>query len=141
MTIRVATPEDFDQVFQLAMTFANHSPYSQFTKDYVIEGMVKSMLDKPITEAIVLIGDGGLLVGHSTPFIYGDCKSAAELCWWVDEDKRKTGLGKELIEAFEYWAKQNGCKLITMVSLDESIDKYYEKRGYQLQERVYMKEI
>jgi GNAT superfamily N-acetyltransferase len=86
---------------------------------------------------------GGIIV----PYIYDNYSQAIELCWWVDEDVRHTGLGKELLQAFEDWAKEEGCKYITMISLaapnqeHDQVGKVYEKLGYSLMERTYMKEI
>lgn len=141
MIIRVATPEDFEQVYTLAMNFALASPYHEFVIPETVADFTKAMLAKPTNEAIVLIADGGLIAGVAQAFQFGQVKAAAEVGWWVDPDKRKDGLGQELIEALEYWAERLGCAFITMVSLDDQLGKYYEKRGYKLQERVYMKEL
>jgi len=139
MTIRVATPEDFDQVYSLAMNFAMASPYKDFVMEDTVANFTKALLENQ--DAIVLIEDGGMIAGIAQPFQFGQTLVAAEVAWWVDPNKRREGLGQKLIEAFEYWASKRGCAFVTMVSLDDQLGEYYLKRGYRLQERVYMKEF
>jgi len=141
MTIRVATLEDLKTLEKMAFKFISVSPYAEMSDTNVIKDFILTLLKTPANQAIILIGDGGMIGGITMPFLYGTGKMATEVAWWVDEDKRNTGLGKELIEAFEYWAEKAGCKFITMVSLDEDLGKYYEKRGYTLHERSYLKVI
>ena len=78
-----------------------------------------------------------------SPSLYSKDRVALEILWWVEPDARKTGLGKELLEAFEYWAKNIAqCSIIAVSSLDdESLDKFYNKKGYKLTEKTYMKVI
>lgn len=92
-------------------------------------------------DGVIFIGDGGFLAGTITPFVYGFNYCATELAWWIEEDKRGNGIGKELIEAFEQWAKEKGCSMVTMVSIDDSVGKFYESTGYRLKERVYVKDL
>jgi len=92
-------------------------------------------------DKIIFISEHGMLVGMLSEFIYGDCLIATELAWWVDPEYRGTSEGKELLTSFEGWAKDKGCKYITMISLDEGLGKYYEKCGYLLTERSYMREL
>ena len=140
--IRIAGLSDIDQVTEMAMKFATTTNYADFVVESKVKEVVKSMLEKNIMEAIVLINDGvGLIAGTVIPFTYGHALMATEVAWWVDPEHRKTKAGIELLEAFEHWAKTVGCKLITMSCLDNKIAKYYTKKGYHLTERAYMKEI
>lgn len=148
MTIRVATSEDYNQLLEMLLKFAASSTYSHLYKEEVISDWLKICLDKPITESIFLVGDGGCLLGSMSQLFGTDVKTAAEIVWWVDPSKRKNGLGTELRDAFEYWAKANGAKVITSGyprtengKMEKLIDKYLKKRGYVLQEYTYMKEI
>jgi GNAT superfamily N-acetyltransferase len=106
-------------------------------------GTLTRVLKQFLQENSVFIAENGhgMLVGMKRPFIYGVCDTAIELSWWVDEEYRNTGLGKELLKAFEDWAKENNCKFMTMVSLDDHAGHLYEKLGYTLAERTYMKVI
>lgn len=141
--LRIATYEDLPIVSRMAESFISNSPY----RGHFDMGMVDGVLSKLITaedprDGVVLLhGDQGMLAGMASPFIYGPHYMATELGWWVEPEARKTGIGKELILAFEEWARRVGCTLITMISLDDRVSEYYEKNNYQLTERAYMKEL
>lgn len=68
---------------------------------------------------------------------------ATELFWFVDP--RFRGIGKNLVVAFEEFAKERGCKGTIMThladSMAESLSKFYVKNGYSLMECNYFKEI
>lgn len=102
--------------------------------------MVHPLTDK--TKQIVLIYDDvGFLAGLATPSLFGDIRQATEMAWWVEPSERGKEAGGELLKAFEFWAKKVGCKLVTMISLNDKVGKYYEKNGYKLYERAYVKEV
>lgn len=53
---------------------------------------------------------------------------------WVDEKYRKQGLGKELIAKAEQWAKQKGCKAVTVFTLkDWPVCGWYQKLGFKIE--------
>jgi len=68
---------------------------------------------------------------------------ACEMFWYVAQEKRGEGLS--LLDAFEKWAKDEGCKYINMTyladSMPEIIKRIYERRGYTLAEVAYKKEV
>lgn len=142
MSIKIATIEDLDLVVSLAMKFAQASPYATYATEEDMRQLAKQIIEGPKENGIVLLyEDFGMIAGVARKFIYGYPYGATELAWWVDEDKRGTKAGVELLEAFEHWAKKVGCLYITMTSLDDQIGNYYEKKGYKLCERAYMKQI
>lgn len=51
---------------------------------------------------------------------------------YVDPEKRKGGIGKKLIEAYENFAKENGCVMSFVDTTKASAPKFYEKQGYEL---------
>lgn len=142
--IHVANANDVDLLVALGTKFGEASPY----KDYYTEAKIRqiavlSTTTLMNTNYIAFVDDDkqGMIVGVTTPFILGDVTTATEIAWWVNPEARKTTLGKHLHQAFEEWAKDKGCKLITMISIDDTLGSYYEKCGYKLTERAYMKEI
>lgn len=139
--LKIATKEDKDIIQSLALNFVNTSPYKDVYSTASIIKLMDQILTGDQTKAIILLhGTDGMIVGVASDFPYGEFKMATELAWWVNEDKRSTGVGKELIDAFEYWAKEvAGCKGITMGSLDQPLDDYYTSRGYTLTERNFVK--
>ncbi len=77
-----------------------------------IEDICASMSD----EAFVAEQSGGDLCG----FVEVAIRSRADGCdsgpvgyiegWYVNEDVRRLGVGRKLIEAAEAWARSNGCR-------------------------------
>jgi GNAT superfamily N-acetyltransferase len=65
---------------------------------------------------------------------------AIETVWYVHPEYRGGGL--KLLNAFDRWAKEEGCKKKAMIHLEDSLPdklkKIYEKKGYQLVESHYM---
>lgn len=140
--MKVATPEDFDAVHSMCLKFMEASGYSAFTDPDVLKDVIAHYLSADPTGYIVLLDDNGFIAGSTQRFPFGKVKIAAETAWWVNEEARKTGVGKELMGAFEYWAKNvAGCDMVVMTSLDEGVEKIYKKNGYKLYERAYMKVI
>lgn len=140
--IRIATIEDLDVAVSLGMKFAQASPYVDYIDEPSVRAVLQEVIEGPQENGIVLLcEDYAMIFGVARKFIYGPITGATELAWWVNEDQRGTSVGKELFEAFEYWAKRVGCLTITMTSLDDQVGSYYEKKGYRLLERAYVKQI
>lgn len=141
--MKIATIEDHDEVLGMAMKFMSLTEYTEYSNEETISNLINTILTGEQNSMIILLKPGvGFLAGMSSPFVFGPHFIASEIAWWINEDKRKTGAGAELIEAFEYWAKNvAGCTLITLTGLDDDIGKFYEKKGYKLYERAYMKQL
>lgn len=139
--MKIATPEDIAVVKAMAMKFLAVSGYQEFGDEETITNLITNIVeDQPTSSIIILSPDVGFIVGAVSQFPFGRCLIATEIAWWVEEDKRGTGEGLKLLEAFEYWAKNVAeCKLVSMSSLDKTVEKYYKKNGYKLYERAYMK--
>jgi|SRR6185503_434255 len=138
--MRIATPEDFSTVKEMVMDFIKVSGYNDYADQDVLDALIFNMLAGPQNEKIIILTDGGFLAGRATQFPFGKHLIASEIAWWVNPDSRGNKEGTQLLEAFEFWAKEKaGCSLITMTSLSETIGEIYEKKGYKLYERAYMK--
>ena len=70
---------------------------------------------------------------------------AVETIWFVDPADRDMGVGTQLLNAFEEWAKSEGCHKVAMIHLSDSypeiLEQYYVSKGYQLMEKHYVKDI
>jgi GNAT superfamily N-acetyltransferase len=140
--IRIATIEDLDLIYSMAKEFAKQSPYTEFVNyDYLLE-MIKDFINSPNEDKIILLNaDKGMLAAMVTPFMFGNVILGVEVAWWVSPEHRNSNVGKELIEAFEFWAKKVGCHSTTLACMDIDLEKFYQKRGYTKYESVYMKEL
>lgn len=140
MDIRIATIEDTPKLLSMALEFIKTTKYKY--NEETLEKLILDLMSMDKTKAIILMTDDGMIGGVANQFIFGKHNTATEVAWWVSPEKRSSGLGKQLIEAFEYWAKNVAkCDTVTMVALDDKLGKVYEKNGYELYERAYMKEV
>lgn len=141
--IKIATTEDVAEILDMSKQFMSTTGYTKYSDEQTIANLIETIVTGPQDEMIILLIPGvGFLAGQSSPFAFGPHLLASEIAWWINEDQRKTGAGAELIEAFEYWAKNVArCSIISLTSLDDSVGKFYEKKGYTLHERAYMKEL
>jgi hypothetical protein len=141
--IKIATLEDLPEILEMGMKFVSKTGYDKYSDEQTIENLIRTVITGQQNEMIILLIPGvGFIGGQTSPFAFGPHLLASEIAWWINEDKRKSGAGIELIDAFEYWAKHvAGCTIITLTSLDDKVGKVYEKKGYKLHERAYMKEL
>lgn len=94
-------------------------------------------------------GDGeiiGVVGGLKYPFLNNrDWIIGSELLWWIEPQYRDSGLGKKMLAAIEEAARDAGCQLWVMVTLEnvepEKAGAIYQKLGYTLTEHSYMKEL
>lgn len=146
MTLKLATVEDTGAVIEMAMAFAKVSPYKDFPmeREKIEELVLQLMRDRNKTVVILYMHNDkpvGMIAGMSSEMMFSRETIASEVIWWVEPGfrSRKT---LALKEAYEYWAKRIGAKYIQMANLDDQkIERYYERTGYKLTERAYLKVI
>jgi GNAT superfamily N-acetyltransferase len=97
-------------------------------------------------ETIFTDGESGMIAFIVFPmFMNHSHLVAQELFWWVDEDKRGTKLGLELLDRAEKEAEKLGAKDMLMLSLNDlngdKVNKLYESKGYKPREVTYMRAL
>lgn len=85
----------------------------------------------------------GMLGAMKIPDLHTGERLGIEIFWFVSESRRSKGL--LLVKAFEGWGKENRCSRLIMAYMQdlmpEKLEKLYEKLGYTLMEKSYVKEI
>jgi len=140
MTVREATPEDFDAILQIGKRFHEFSPWRDrpFSED-ATRDMLHRLVDSE--DAVLFWNGSGILGGLVAPIYFGGGTVAQELFWFADAN------GRELLDAFEAWASQKGAAGVLMISLsldertDARMDRLYKRRNYRLRERNYYKDL
>ena len=127
--LRIATIDDFNLIREMADEFVETLAYGKWCHGKDIDNVINNFLTEDNSTHIILLhGDDGMLWGTLGKFPFGPYVVATEFAWWVRVDKRKGKVGSELLEAFEEWARRVGADMVHMISLDERVGKYYEKK-------------
>jgi GNAT superfamily N-acetyltransferase len=139
--LKIATIEDLPEISEMSMKFMSETGYTEFSDQETIDNLIKSIVTSEGNERIIILEPGvGFLAGCAVPFVFGPHLLATEIAWYVVPEERGKKIGSEFLHAFEYWAREKaGCTMITMICLDDRLDKFYNNEGYKLYERSYMK--
>lgn len=148
--LKIATLKDLADIKRMAKSFFLSSIYSD--KEYdddKVNDIILELLHDPTNRVIIL----GVLEGKPIaqlaatvqPLIFNTSRIATEVLWWVDDDHRRSGVGQQLIDAFEYWAtniaKADYTQLCSLNGdMVDPVGKHYEKIGYTLIEKAYLKQ-
>ena len=83
----------------------------------------------------------GMIGVYTYTHPYSGERFATELFWWVDPEKRGTGV--RLLRAAEAWARTQGVRSLQVVAprSNERLGAIYERLGYTRLETCYQREI
>lgn len=151
MIIDIAKEDDIPDITRMVKNFHSEYPFKLDFDDNKIADLIHQLVTASIKDKVLIVAredEGnviGLIAAIATEVLFSSTRVAAELMWWVDPEHRHTQTGMALLEAFEMWAEQVGCKVIQMSSVESPITdrltKVYGRRGYKLIERNYLKGI
>lgn len=150
MRIRKATYADMPSILRCAKDFFIYADFAQFglTLD---DDSFNEMVSKYISEGIVLllvddddIVRGGIS-GMASPWGFNkNITVVMELFFWVDPEYRGRDAIK-MLNAFEKAARSKGADKLIMVTVNtdlaDGVGRLYEKRGYMLTEKFFIKSL
>lgn len=141
--LRLAGIQDAEVVKDLAQNFLSESSYDISFNDTVFLNSFKTYVSSP-NHVIILLGDPvvGMLSGKIDNPLFSLDKIAFENAWYVYPEYRGIRGSLELLKAFEFWARKQGCAAIQMTCLMgkyAGIGKIYERNGYTKHEEGYLK--
>ena len=144
--IRTATPDDVFDILILAKEFSKEAPQSHKWNKEKTEQFILSALQNTNMTIFVIDVDGeieGALVGLLSELYMSYTVQATELAWFVSKDYRGKPASLKLIKAFEKWAKESGANQVGMGDIEgiSSLEKLYNRLGYERAETVYLKEL
>lgn len=98
------------------------------------------------SDKLVLIldedGPKGILVAEAADHPFAPFRIAREVMWWVDKAARGAETVK-MLDAYEAWAREQGCTLMHMACLgtDPVLARLYRKRGLAPAETHFLKAL
>lgn len=138
------------QLLALGERFHRTSCYEQFGAPFSADQLCVTLHQHIQSESscvLVAERDGlvfGVIGGPLTPIYMSAAWAAVELFWWVDEAHRNGMAAIRLKDAFEAWAREREASIVVMSSLglvDGPADEIYNRTGYTLMERSWIKRI
>lgn len=142
MIVRPATPGD--RVAVVALLRESHAergyefPFQAAYADRLFQQHLAHS-----NACVLLYGDEpqGVLMAVAIEHPFGMGRISSESLWFVSPAARGRG-GFKMLDAYEAWAKAQGCRYAGIVSLTENdVSKLYERRGYSAIETHFMKPL
>lgn len=131
----LAVVEDLEEMLPLMIAMHKESVYNQFPLRKGIEKTLQGMSIGLYFKDELVGFLNCLVIDH--PLV--EVKMAMEQGWYVRPDHR----GKHstrLIEAYEVWATMNDAKVLQLSHMNTDVlDKVYEKFGFKLYEKAFIK--
>ncbi len=145
ITIRMAQHDETLAIATLMKGFEQETSHVKVNVEYTAQRYT-DLVKQGIAHLFILEDDGKMIGGLGCIInrdLHDGIPVAVESYWYVHPDHR--GGGQMLLDRFESFAKEQGCKRALMVHLEdshpESLKRLYGRRGYKLVEQTYMKEI
>ena len=151
MTVRRATAEDLDQYLRLGAAFHNATPvhnampfdYEGFTNFYLTAVTNPAMGVWIAEKDNKAVGVAGALC---YPMYFSPSHRVVQEIWWyLTPEARGTGVGKQMYDAIESWAKEQGATALFMIALEDErspgMEKLYSRQGFRPMERTFFKEV
>ena len=127
--------KQFEQASQFVKVDIDHA--TKIYEDAIDRGSMTVMVMEQENE---LIGSLAFLVA---PDLHDGTLVGVETYWFMHPDHRRYGL--KLFKLFETLAMNKGCTKLAMIHMMDSspevLEKLYRRRGYELIEKHYVKEI
>ena len=146
MTIRKATKEDILDIVLLTKQFLKEfKPPIKLDSTHFIKNLETTVEDPSYffyvseQESEVV----GYLSGAKSYSMFSSQPMAIEIGWFLQPEYRGSSDGLKLLSEFIKWAKEQGCEVISMGDLAkvQDLSPLYNRKGFELYERTYIKEI
>lgn len=135
------TDKQLEQIYAIVERFCreNNWPFDEHTKLFIqFMDLMKDTLPKEYYFCISTTTEGniaGLVVGQIYEHPFSKVKIATEWFVWSSVP----GVGRQMLEEFEKWAKENGADVVYATAPNSKVDHWLEKQDYQFKEKAYIK--
>lgn len=141
--VRVANTDEVRKVAEFMTRFERATAHVKVNVDHTT-GTYTRLMETGTAVFLVLEENDQMIGGLGAikfPDLHSGEMTAVETFWFVTPESR--GKGLLLFEAFEKWARREGCKKAAMIHLADSypeiLEKLYKRKGYQLVEKHYVR--
>jgi GNAT superfamily N-acetyltransferase len=142
--IRTATAADRWRIIRLLEESHQAAGYTFAFEAARADHVLRLHLDQPHACALVLDVEGaaqGVLLAGAYDHPFGAGKWAKETVWYITPAHRGRG-GLQMLDAYEAWARGQGCGAVGMAALvTNDVSRIYERRGYSAAETHFVKPL
>ncbi len=150
MTVRPAAMCDQGRVIALLRNFydahRDRTPMRfEFDPVYASRLFSTHAFDKRAC-CFVLDVDGkaqGLLMAMAHEHLFAPAIVARETVWWIEPSHRSVRAARDMMQAYEDWARRRGCAYAALAALedDRAVMTLYRRAGYRLAETHALKAL
>lgn len=145
MIIRLGAEKDIERILILSENFYEVAGCKEIipfcadsSEEYIIISIDMGLLSVAEDHGLVV----GFVLGIAVPFLMNkDYLVGTEIAWWMEPEYRKGSAGIKLLSHIEKSAKEAGCVMWSMMSLEESepekMERIYLSRGYKKTENTF----
>jgi N-acetylglutamate synthase-like GNAT family acetyltransferase len=140
MKIRTAEFEDYEQVKQFMIDFANANPFTELAEPEYNDLYANRLIDNFIKNGVALVADNGeRVVGMLLALTQGDIwlphvKTMREVAWWVDPEYRGSSAGAKLLKEYtrigDAMVEHEMISAYTITTLGMGDNLKLQKRGW-----------
>jgi len=146
LTIRPGVPSDSIEFAVLVKQFVREAKYPfKVDIDLVVGNFKAGVVDPKFFFHVVEEEDTlvGFLAGAINTTLFSNDVTGIELGWYLQPESRDGRTALKLLKAFEEWCVDKGCRHISIADIDtlQSLAPLYERKGYRLTEKTYVKEL
>ena len=144
--IRPAIEADIPDILRMGRMFWAQTAYASIP--FCLDSMTVSVRQMMAAHLLLMAEMDGVVAGSigalaSPLYANRAIQVAAELWFWVEPGYRKSGVGRDLMQAMEDAARAQGVHLMTMISLEavepEIARQMYLRSGYEMTEHSFLK--
>lgn len=143
--LALATTDDIPNIAYLIQELHSESPVSEMTLfdiNRVQDVCLHLIQDK---NSVIILERQDKIIGALgatiTPGTFSYDKLSTEIFWFVKPEFRSYKIASSMMGAYEYWAKMNGCRFVSLSCVDPGLKKLYNRKGFKLVETAFLKEV
>lgn len=146
--IRQAMVSDIPSLMACLKNFSDHysTKLPPFKDQQTSQKILTNMISDHLFYVAVTEKDHemvGFIAGFVCDHVYNpDIKTLVEAFWWTQPEHRRSGVGIQLLEAYEEWGKNNVDWVLMTIEEDTPIDhELLLARGFKKKETSFIMEV
>lgn len=151
--VRSATHEDIPHILDFGRKFFVCSKLKEnvgFDAPSFVERITDFIENNGPFETGVFVLEIGKPVGVIAGLVYdtwfnSKVRTGQDLFWWIEPEYRNFASANRMLQTLEAWAHDSGALWFTLAATEtmrpQSLEKWYRRKGYELSERHFIRNL